>query len=112
MRSVTTNGSPPMEVASASEQREDLAATRASFARNAARAAELAQRHRPLAAFTLGTRVEITAPRGAHRPLSGRSGAVILVNESGSAWVRVELPQGRTVDHCFAASECSAEVES
>jgi hypothetical protein len=70
----------------------------------------LAARHQPIERFAPGLRVEITAPSAQHRPLAGRTGAVILVNESGSAWVRVELPQGRVADHCLTASECSREV--
>ena len=84
--------------------------TRDAFARARAHNEALAARHQPIERFAPGLRVEITAPSAQHRPLAGRTGAVILVNESGSAWVRVELPQGRTADHCLTASECSAEV--
>lgn len=112
MRGVTTTGSPPEDVASPAEQRRDLASTREMFRRARARADALAARHCPLEAFRLGQRVEITAPLGYHRPLAGRTGAVMLINESGSAWVRVELPQGRTADYCMMPGECSEEVQS
>ena len=88
---------------------EDLPRDRRS---DTARDRALAARHQPLAAFRLRQRVEITNPVPANRPLAGRTGVVILLNESGSAWVRVELPQGRTADYCMMPGECSEEVQS
>lgn len=72
----------------------------------------LAARHQPLDHFTKGQRVVVTAPTRGHRPYGGRDGVVILVNPTGSAWVRLAMPAGALTDHCFSPDECSAEVSN